>query len=208
MKLLDKIQKEYKVDKTRVYVTGASLGGGGSIYCAAYYPDRVAAIAPMCAGYFPELADRIHNTAAWVFHGALDQMPATSAVQMAKRLGNHNAYVRSTIFPDLGHNVEFVDELFEWFLQFRKEDGHLIRETPDHYLREKIARFREENPFGGTRPVEFSADKEMTLTLPVLNTMPGEWKERFAWDLKDNQRWKVEPEVREETLKQGDQKRR
>ena len=49
--LLDDVIAHYRVDKDRVYVTGLSMGGGGTLALASAYPDRFAAIAPICAAF-------------------------------------------------------------------------------------------------------------------------------------------------------------
>ncbi|NKI27139.1 prolyl oligopeptidase family serine peptidase [Arenibacter sp. 6A1] len=47
----------YKPDESKIYLTGHSMGGHGTWYLGATYPDRFAAIAP-CAGYPDLLAYR------------------------------------------------------------------------------------------------------------------------------------------------------
>ena len=49
-RLLDQLEARYRVDPKRVYFTGLSMGGYGSIEFAATYPDRVAATAPLSGG--------------------------------------------------------------------------------------------------------------------------------------------------------------
>src|ERR1043165_1709083 len=41
--------KQYAVDPNRIYVTGLSMGGGGTWAVATAVPDQVAAIVPVCA---------------------------------------------------------------------------------------------------------------------------------------------------------------
>ncbi len=48
--LLDEIEAKYRVDTDRVYLTGLSMGGFGTWTLAAKYPNRFAAIAPICGG--------------------------------------------------------------------------------------------------------------------------------------------------------------
>src|ERR1700756_5414953 len=48
--LLDDIVATHKVDRDRVYVTGLSMGGFGTWALAAAYPDKFAAIMPICGG--------------------------------------------------------------------------------------------------------------------------------------------------------------
>ncbi|GAB3937060.1 carboxylesterase family protein [Mucilaginibacter myungsuensis] len=50
LEVLDIAKKEYKPDPQKVYLTGHSMGGHGTWFLGATYPDKWAAIAP-CAGY-------------------------------------------------------------------------------------------------------------------------------------------------------------
>ncbi|GAB2801739.1 alpha/beta hydrolase [Rhabdobacter roseus] len=54
LEVLDIAKKQFKPDPARIYLTGHSMGGHGTWYLGATYPDQWAAIAP-CAGY-PTLA--------------------------------------------------------------------------------------------------------------------------------------------------------
>ena len=56
--LLDEIVAKYAVDENRIYVTGLSMGGYGTWDLAIRYPNRFAAIAPICGGGTPFLAAR------------------------------------------------------------------------------------------------------------------------------------------------------
>jgi predicted peptidase len=72
MLLLDHIEKNYKVDKTRVYVTGLSMGGFGTWMCLNESPKRFAAAAPICGGAKIEWAEKLTDIPIWVFHGDKD----------------------------------------------------------------------------------------------------------------------------------------
>jgi predicted peptidase len=74
--LLDHIVNRYRIDLDRIYVTGLSMGGYGTWRLAAEYPDRFAAIAPICGGGDPRDAARISQLPIWVFHGAKDNVVA------------------------------------------------------------------------------------------------------------------------------------
>ena len=49
LRAMDDVQRAYNVDKDRVYLTGLSMGGGGTWHLGLRYPDRFAAIVPVCA---------------------------------------------------------------------------------------------------------------------------------------------------------------
>lgn len=51
VRALDRAVDEFNGDRRRLYVTGLSMGGSGALRIAAEYPDRFAAIAPVCAGF-------------------------------------------------------------------------------------------------------------------------------------------------------------
>ncbi len=71
--ILDEVEKEYKIDKKREYLTGLSMGGFGTWSVAAKYPERWAAIVPVCGGARgkeTEVAEAIKNIPVWCFHGA------------------------------------------------------------------------------------------------------------------------------------------
>jgi pimeloyl-ACP methyl ester carboxylesterase len=50
LEVLDIARKEYQPDPAKIYLTGHSMGGHGTWYLGATYPDKWAAIAP-CSGY-------------------------------------------------------------------------------------------------------------------------------------------------------------
>src|SRR6516165_7561407 len=71
--ILDGVMKEYKVDPKRQILAGGSLGGYGTWSISQPYPERWAAIVPICGGGDPKQADKIKNIPCWCFHGELDK---------------------------------------------------------------------------------------------------------------------------------------
>ena len=63
--LVEKVIQAYKVDKSRIYLTGMSMGGYGSIALANKRPDLFAAMISVCGGAdfdnFENLSDSIQN---------------------------------------------------------------------------------------------------------------------------------------------------
>jgi predicted peptidase len=126
--LLDDVLEKYKVDRDRVYLTGLSMGGYGTWSTAIEYPDRFAAIAPICGAGNRYLAERIKNVPAWVFHGAKDPaVPVSASEEMVGALKHLGAPdVRYTRYPELAHDcwTETYNnpELYAWFLQHKRGD--------------------------------------------------------------------------------------
>ena len=125
--LLDHIFYRYRIDQNRIYVTGLSMGGFGTWSLAAKYPDRFAAIAPICGGGDPRDAPRISHLPVWAFHGAKDTIvePEKSR-EMADALKKAGSDVKLTIYPEAGHDswTETYNnpELYNWFLEHRRSD--------------------------------------------------------------------------------------
>lgn len=119
-----------EVDPRQVYLTGLSMGGYGTWHMAVEYPDRFAAIAPICGGGpwhlgFPERVSAIAHLPTWVFHGAKDDVvPLQASQELVDELKACGGDVRFTIYPDAKHDswtkTYNSPELYDWFLAHRK----------------------------------------------------------------------------------------
>lgn len=119
--LLDEIIVNYQVDRDRVYLTGLSMGGYGTWTLAAAYPERFAAIAPICGGGSTDDAARLKGLPIWVFHGAKDPVvPLARSEEMVKAIEEAGGNVKFTVYPDAEHDSWTVTydnpELYEWLL--------------------------------------------------------------------------------------------
>ena len=124
MTLLDEVEKIYRVDTERVYVTGLSMGGEGTWKLIMAEPDRFAAAAPVCGRTGSAYLDacRLINLPIWVFHGAMDDIVSLDeSVRMVKALDACGNEVKFTVYPRANHNAwtETYDnpELYEWLLE-------------------------------------------------------------------------------------------
>lgn len=123
--LIDQIKADYKIDSSRVYLTGLSMGGFGTWYMAERYPGDFAAIAPICGGGELLFAGKI-KAAVWAFHGAKDDVvPLKRSQEMVDAVKAAGGDVKFTVYPELGHNCWDAAydnaELYEWFLSHRKQ---------------------------------------------------------------------------------------
>ncbi|MCK4630303.1 MAG: prolyl oligopeptidase family serine peptidase [Bacteroidales bacterium] len=119
--LVEKIIDGYNVDRQRVYLTGLSMGGYGTWALSIAYPEKFAAIAPVCGGGDTTKVHKIKDIPAWVFHGAKDNaVPHERSVEMVEALKKAGGEVKFTLYPDANHDswTETYDnpELYEWFL--------------------------------------------------------------------------------------------
>ena len=123
--ILAAVQKEYKIDDKRLYLTGLSMGGFGTWSLAAKYPDRWAAIAPVCGGGDVEHAKVIKDIPCWVFQGDADTAVAPKrSREMVDALKAIGAAPKYTEYAGVGHNswemAYNTPELYEWLLQQHK----------------------------------------------------------------------------------------
>lgn len=128
--LLNETLATLAVDPDRVYLTGVSMGGYGAWHLGARYPERFAAVAPIC-GYglvsqgFPARVCKLRNVPVWTFHGALDNVvPLWETERLVDTLRACGGNVRLTVYPDSGHDAWTRTynnpELYTWFLQHKR----------------------------------------------------------------------------------------
>ena len=103
--LLDEVERKLRVDKTRIYVTGVSMGGYGTWELAMTQPERFAAIVPICGGGRPWMAPLLKRVPVWAFHGAKDKdvLPRESE-DMVNALKAAGGDAKLTIYPDATHD--------------------------------------------------------------------------------------------------------
>ncbi len=139
--LLDEITRKYAVDMSRIYLTGLSMGGYGTWDLGLTYPEKFAAIAPICGGgdFISVLLSSRDKGAAlksigiWAFHGAKDPVvPVAESERMvdaAKRAGVTD--IKLTVYPDVQHNawVETYKnpDLYTWFLSHQRSHSESKR---------------------------------------------------------------------------------
>jgi predicted peptidase len=123
--LLDEIVSKYAVDAQRVYLTGLSMGGYGTWDLACQYPERFAAIAPICGGGRRFMAMRLKDVPVWAFHGAKDPVvPLRESEEMVQAVKSIGGNAKLTVYPDALHDSWTAtysnQELYDWFLSQRK----------------------------------------------------------------------------------------
>jgi predicted peptidase len=124
--LLDFLDSKYNIDSNRIYLTGLSMGGHATWSLAIQYPERFAAIAPVCGRGYSQDAFALKEVPVWVFHGEKDAIvPINDGKKMVKALEDCGANVKFTVYPDAGHDswTETYNnpELYNWLLENKKE---------------------------------------------------------------------------------------
>jgi predicted peptidase len=119
--ILDEVEKDYKVDAKRVYLTGISMGGEGPWSLAAAYPKRWTAIVPICGGGDPKTARKMRDIPCWCFQGDADQGFVQQSRFMIKALWDAGGRPLYHEYPGVGHNcwdrAYATPDLYEWLLK-------------------------------------------------------------------------------------------
>lgn len=101
---LQHVLRNYSVDPHRISLTGLSMGGFGAFALGARYPERFAAIVPVCGGGDPQWAEALARVPMWVHHGAEDRVvPARASRRMVEAIQAAGGEVRYTEYPGVGH---------------------------------------------------------------------------------------------------------
>ena len=120
MEVLRLVRQQYKIDESRIYLAGHSMGAIGTWRIAPKYPEIWAAIAPFSGSGQPATLERIRHIPEFVVHG--DNDPTVSVqgsramVAKAKELGIEVTYVEvpggnhgSVVAPNFAAAFEFFN---------------------------------------------------------------------------------------------------
>ncbi len=151
LRILDAVEKEFRVDKNREILTGWSMGGYGVWSIAAATPKRWAAIVPLAGGGRPEWAQTLKDIPVWAFHGMDDAaiLPKESR-QMIEALKLAGAHPRFNAISGIGHDVWKLaydsDNLYAWLLDPRSVEhaAPTIHTKPGHRA---IVKPNKDDPF-------------------------------------------------------------
>lgn len=126
--VLANVKKRFNIDEDRTYLTGLSMGGGGTLWIGLTRPDLWAALAPVCPSP-PKGADHLvlngFNVPMHFFHGDADKaVPVSVSRDWVKRLKETGANISYTEYPGVEHNSwenAYKDQsIFAWFSKFKR----------------------------------------------------------------------------------------
>ncbi|GAB3261393.1 alpha/beta fold hydrolase [Larkinella harenae] len=123
--LYEELTARYRIDPKRVYLTGISMGGYGAWQTAVAYPDKFAAILPLCGGCDDSTqVCRISHVPVWTFHATDDYViPIDETERLVRRLNLCNGNVKFTKLNNVGHAIQYLYEdnsLYDWLLKQHK----------------------------------------------------------------------------------------
>ena len=124
MALIHSVVEKFHIDEDRIYITGQSMGGGGTWGMLAFYPDVFAAAVPVCGPGDVASAPGIvaGGTAVWAFHGDADPtVPVKASRKMIAALRAAGGRPKYTEYAKVKHD-SWVDAypdpaLHQWLFE-------------------------------------------------------------------------------------------
>ena len=113
------------IDRSRVYITGVSMGAYATWQMCISHPDWFAAVVPVCGGGMYWDAERLKDLPIWAFHGALDTVVfPEESIKMVSAINKNGGNAKLTILPKDDHNAwdsTFAcDEMWKWLFSQKK----------------------------------------------------------------------------------------
>jgi predicted peptidase len=131
--------KKYRIDTSRIYVMGLSLGGGATASFAAAYPTKAAAVVTMAEAGGNKNETNAKGIASgnlpiWAFHNQYDpKVPSSNTITLINSVISFSATTpaKKTIFAGIAeHNCwtqatdpsykEDNRNIYEWMLQYKR----------------------------------------------------------------------------------------
>ena len=148
--VIDYAKRRWRIDETRVYVTGLSMGGGSTWDYSAVYGQNAAAIVPVAAGTKPTttMAANIakKNLPIWGLYSSADQVvPVQWGRDFFSWIDARNSAYASrtklTIWTDVSHNSTWarafnpktkVDgyNIYQWMLLYKRGTSTYVPPPP------------------------------------------------------------------------------
>ncbi|HEY3406069.1 MAG TPA: alpha/beta hydrolase-fold protein [Ohtaekwangia sp.] len=197
--VLADVRKRFSIDENRIYLTGLSMGGGGTLWIGLTRPDIWAAMAPVCPA--PPtgtelLAPNALNIPMQFFHGDIDQaVPVSVSRDWVKRLKDLGTNVTYQEYPGVNHDSwvnAYKDEyIFTWFSQFKRNPfPDRVRFNTTNYKYNQAYWVRVDQLTPGTLAsidVKFTAPNQLKITTAAL--------EAFTLQLKGHPLFKADQPI-------------
>lgn len=144
IEVMNDVLQKVKVDQSRMYMTGLSMGGFGTWSFASEYPDFFAAIVPICgSGDAPGWSglrnytqldvpkaklEQLVSVPVWAFHGESDStVPIDEQRQTIEAFRALGGEAEFTTYPGVGHDSWTTTynnkEVYEWLLSHQKKQA-------------------------------------------------------------------------------------
>jgi predicted peptidase len=125
LRLVEALLHHLPIDTGRVYLTGYSSGGEGTLDLLTRQPKLFTAAIPICSVSDTSRAKWIYSIPMWLFHGSADSVNrAAYSRLMVRALRSHGGSPIYTEYAGSGHNIvqqAYAEVgLFEWLFRQKK----------------------------------------------------------------------------------------
>ena len=105
LEIVDSLGREFSVDANRVYCVGLSMGGYATWELAQRYPERWAAVVPVCGWADTTQAAPLKALPIWAFHGEADPVvPVAGSRNIIAAIKKAGGTPKYTEYPGVGHD--------------------------------------------------------------------------------------------------------
>jgi pimeloyl-ACP methyl ester carboxylesterase len=133
--IVEKMKTLYRVDPSRIYITGLSMGGASTYEYIAAYPNKVAAAIPIAGWALSDPARNCNiasgNVAMWAFQGGNDNGAAMKKYvdsTINKCNPAPNPLAKITVYDGVGHdawsrtydNSATSENIYSWLMKYSK----------------------------------------------------------------------------------------
>lgn len=126
--LIKEIQQKYKIDESRIILTGLSMGGWGTLKLSMEHPELFSAVVAVCPPtdrLMKVRASQYKDLPMKIFHGGNDDIVSPmNSIEFYQEIKKVNKNIELTIFPDDNHNswdsTYSNPKLYEWMLAQKK----------------------------------------------------------------------------------------
>lgn len=112
IEIIKDLEKEYpNIDNSRIYVTGASMGGMGTWGLITSHPDLFAAAMPVCGQGDISLMDKVKDLPIWTFHAADDPVVPMYGQKDQYKYNDNIIGTKTLVYrlKELGSNIRFTE---------------------------------------------------------------------------------------------------
>ncbi len=181
--VLADVKKRFRIDEDRTYLTGLSMGGGGSLWIGLAYPDIWAAIAPVCpappTGSKEKLANALNIPLFFHQGGADGVVPPEGTRAWVEEMKKEGVAVQYEEYPDVQHdswvNAYKEAQVFDWFAEHKRNlYPDRVKYATQHYRHQKAywVTINEFDP-GQTASVDanFTADNALAISTNYITAL-------------------------------------
>ena len=129
--VVEMAKSKYRVDANRLYITGLSMGGGGTFSYVFAHPEKVAAAIPIAGWGGADNVCVAKDVALWVFHGSYDGPGGVTNLVNNINACNPKEKAKVTVYDGVGHDAWTItynntgygiapDNIYSWLLRHSK----------------------------------------------------------------------------------------